>query len=259
MITNAKLLNTFTIDSRDGDIGHVKDFYFDDRYWAIRYLIVDTGTWLMDRQVLISPYALGSINVDVKKITVDLTKKQIEDSPSLETAKPVSRQFENDYYGYYGWPVYYGLPMMWSPYQYLERNPEKWVRPTSEGKTWDPHLRSVQAVNGYHIRATDGDIGHVVDFLIDDESWAIRYLVVTTRNWLPGKHLLIAIDWIDRISWHDSLVHVSLSRDAIRRSPEYLGTSLPSSAYEQALHAHYGRSGYWTTSGTKEIGASSKQ
>jgi hypothetical protein len=245
MISNAKSLNSFTLDSRDGDIGQVKDFYFDDRYWAIRYLIVDTGSWLIDRQVLISPYALGAIEMGVKKISVALTRKQIEGSPSLDTDKPVSRQFENDYYGYFGWPVYYGSPMMWGSNQYLERNPEKWNRPTNEGKTWDPHLRSMRAVRGYHIHATDGEIGHVVDFLVDDESWAIRYIVVATRNWWPGKHILIAIDWVDRVSWDDSQVFVTLTREAIQGSPEYLGTSLPSRDYEQALHAHYRRTGYW--------------
>jgi hypothetical protein len=246
MISNVKSLLSFTLDSRDGDIGQVKDFYFDDRYWAIRYLIVDTGTWLMDRQVLISPYALGAIEVEGKKIAVSLTRKQIEESPSLDTDKPVSRQFENDYYGYYGWPVYYGSPMMWGTVDHLERNPEKWIGPTGAVKTWDPHLRSMRTIRGYHIHATDGEIGHIVDFLIDDESWAIRYIVVTTRNWWPGKHILIAINWVDRVNWSDSQVFVSLTRESIQLSPEYLGTSLPSRDYEQALHEHYRRPGYWT-------------
>ena len=246
MIVNAKSLHAFTLDSRDGDIGQVKDFYFDDRYWAIRYLIADTGSWLMDRQVLISPYALGAIEKEAKKIAVDLTRTQIEGSPSLDTDKPVSRQYENDYYGYYGWPVYYGSPMMWGPYDYIEKNPEKWTRPAIAGKAWDPHLRSMRAVRGYHIHAADGEIGHIVDFLIDDQSWQIRYIVVTTRNWWPGKHILIAIDWVDRVDWSDSQVFVSLTRDAIQQSPEYLGTSLPSRDYEQALHTHYRRPGYWT-------------
>jgi hypothetical protein len=131
--------------------------------------------------------------------------------------------------------------MMWGAVANLDRNPENWTGSVNGEKSWDPHLRSTGAVRGYHIHAVDGEIGHIVDFLIEDESWAIRYIVVTTRNWWPGKHILIAIEWIDRVSWNESRIFVSLTRDEIRKSPEYLASTFPSKDYEQELHAHYHR------------------
>ena len=192
MLNKAKRLKGYKLDSLDGEIGKVKEFYFDDQHWAIRYLVADTGNWLTGRQVLISPYALVAVIEEEQHIAVDLTKKQIEDSPSLNSDKPVSRQFEDAYYGYYGWPVYWGGPLMWGSYSYpfIMRDREKWGESTQNEKTWDPHLRSTHDVSGHNIQAADGEIGHVDDFIIDDETWAIRYLIVDTGNW-----------WLEKRSW----------------------------------------------------------
>ena len=200
MLNKAKTLKGYKLHSLDGEIGKVKEFYFDDHHWTIRYLVADTGTWLMGRQVLISPYALVAVNKEEQHITVDLTKKQIEDSPSLNSDKPVSRQFEETYYGYYGWPVYWSGPYMWGYYPTIVRDREKWRKSNQGGKAWDPHLRSTDDVSGHHIQAADGEIGHVDDFIVDDETWAIRYLIVDTRNWWPGKKVLISPKWIERVS-----------------------------------------------------------
>ena len=113
MLNKAKTLTTYKLLSLDGEIGKVNEFYFDDHYWTIRYLIADTGNWLMGRQVLISPHALVTVNKEEQYIAINLTKKQIEDSPSLDTDKPVSLQFEEAYYGYYKWPTYWEGPYMW--------------------------------------------------------------------------------------------------------------------------------------------------
>jgi hypothetical protein len=233
------------LDSLDGEIGGVKEFYFDDRHWTIRYLVADTGTWLPARQVLISPYALVAINADKRQIEVDLTKKQIEDSPSLDTDKPVSRQFEENYYGYYGWPVYWAGPFSWGYERQVVRDREKWGAASKGQKAWNSHLRSTQAVSGYHIQAADGEIGHVEDFIIDDETWTIRYLRINTLNWWPGKKVLISPLWIQRVSWAESKVFVNLSREAIKKSPEYTEDFLLTRDYETALHQHYSRRGYW--------------
>ncbi|MGB9470216.1 MAG: hypothetical protein WBQ59_12785, partial [Candidatus Acidiferrum sp.] len=139
----------------------------------------------MGRQVLISPYALMAVRKEEQDIAIDLTKKQIEGSPSLESDKPVSRQFEEEYYGYYDWPGYWNGPYMWGTFPYIVRDPEKWKEPTEVEKAGDPHLRSTRAVTGYHIQAKDGEVGHVGDFIVDDETWAIRYLIVDTKNWWP--------------------------------------------------------------------------
>ena len=244
MLSKAATLTGYKLDSLDGEIGKVKEFYFDDRQWTIRYLVADTGNWLSDRQVLISPYALVAVNSGEQNIAINLTKKQIEDSPSLASDKPVSRQFEQGYYGYYGWPMYWGGPDRWGSYSNIVRDHEN--RLESQGqKAWDSNLRSTHAVCDYHIQANDGEIGHVEDFIIDDETWAIRYLVVGTRNWWPGKRVLVSPQWIERVSWNESKVFVNLDRETIKQSPEYSEESLLNRDYEIGLHRHYNRKGYW--------------
>jgi uncharacterized protein YrrD len=245
VLNKAKTLKGYKLDSLDGEIGNVKEFYFDDQHWAIRYLVADTGNWLTGRQVLISPYALVAVTKEEHHIAIDLTKKQIEDSPSWASDKPVSRQFEEAYYGYYGWPNYWGGPYMWGSYPYIVRDPEKWRESIQGEKGWDPHLRSTHDVTGHHIQATDGAIGHVEDFVIDDKTWAIRYLIINTQNWWPGKKVLISPLWIERVSWSEAKVFVNLTRESVKQSPEYTEESLPTRDYETALHRHYNRQGYW--------------
>jgi len=245
MLSTVKALNGYKLDSLDGEIGRVKEFYFDDRHWAIRYLVADTGNWLTGRQVLISPYALKSVTKSEKHLSVDLTKKQIENSPSLDSHKPVSRQFEEDYFGYYGWPTYWSGSSVWGNSTYLERDRTKWGESPKTAKAWDRHLRSTHEVTGYHLQALDGEIGHVEDFVIEDESWTIRYLIVGTKNWWPGKKILVSPQWIERVSWSDSKVFSNLSRETIKASPEYTEASLLTRDYEVGLHRHYDRKGYW--------------
>jgi uncharacterized protein YrrD len=245
MLSKAKTLTGYKLDSRDGEIGKVKEFYFDDRHWTIRYLVADTGNWLAGRQVLISPYALGVVSTEEQHVVVDLAKKQIEESPSLNSDKPVSRQFENTYYRYYGYPMYWTGAYMWGFSPYIVRDPEKWKTSTQDEKAWDPHLRSTYDVCGRHIQALDGEIGHIEDFIIDDETWAIRYLIVATHNWWPGKKALVSPQWIERVSWGERKVFVNLSRETIKQSPEYTGESLLTRDYEIGLHQHYDRPGYW--------------
>ena len=245
MLIKAKTLNGYKLDGLDGEIGKVREFYFDDRHWTIRYLVADTGSWLATRKVLISPYALNSVIQSDKDISVNLTKKQIEKSPSLESHKPVSQQFEDDYYGYYGWPTYWSGSSVWGYSTHLERDRNKWGQLSKGAKAWDRHLRSTHAVTGYHLQALDGEIGHVEDFIIDDENWTIRYLVVVTKNWWPGKKVLVSPMWIERMSWDESKVFTNLSRQTIKESPEYTEESLLTRDYEIALHHHYDRKGYW--------------
>ena len=244
MLIKAKTLTGYTLHSLDGEIGKVKEFYFDDQHWAIRYLVTDTGNWLLGRQVLISPYALLAVNKEKQQVAIDLTKKQIEGSPSLNTDKPVSRQFEESYYGYYGWSPYWNGPDIWGSHPLIVRDREEWKR-SNQGKPWDPHLRSAHDVSGHHIQATDGEIGHVEDFILDDETWGIRYLIVDTRNSWPGRKVLVSPRWIDRVSWNESKVFVNLSRETIERSPPYSEDALLTRDYETELHGHYNRVGYW--------------
>ncbi len=254
MFYTAKSLQNYQLQSLDGEIGKVKDFYFDDRHWAIRYLIAETGNWLTGKQVLISPYALTAVHSEDTIIDVNLTKKQMEDSPSLNTDKPVSRQYESDFFGYYGWPAYWTGSYMWGDTSYMVRDPEKWENTPREEKSWDTNLRSTNLVSGYHIHAEDGDIGHVEDFIIDEETWAIRYLIIDTSNWWTGKKVLISPLWIDSIDWSEGKVTVALSRETIRQSPEYREGMLLTREFEIATHQYYKRQEYWIGKPMEEDG-----
>ncbi len=245
MLNKAKTLAGYKLHSLDGDLGKVKEFFFDDHHWTIRYLVADTGNWLTGKQVLLSPYSLTALNEAEEYIAINLTKKQIEDSPSLDSDKPVSEQYEELYNGYYGWPMYWSGPSEWGSSSTIERNREPSRELNLGGKAWDRHLRSTSVVSGYDIQASDGEIGHVEDFIIDDKTWAIRYLVIDTHNWWPGKKVLIAPRWIERISWDQSKVFINLSRDTIKQSPEYSEASLVTRDYESGLYRHYKRQGYW--------------
>ena len=246
MFLQAGNLNGYKLGARDGEIGSVKEFYFDDQNWAVRYLVADTGDWLSGRQVLISPYALNPVDTAGKVIPVDLTKKQIEDSPSLDTDKPVSRQFEIEYYPYYGYSAYWGGPFLWGASAYPDRAQGGWAEAAASGeKAGDAHLRSTHDVSGQTIEASDGEIGHVEDFVIDDQSWSIRYLIVATRNWLPGTKVIISSEWVERIDWEGGKVQINLTRDAVQHAPGFSADALITRAYESSLHSHYNRRGYW--------------
>ena len=246
MLSKVKILNGYSIQNTEQEtIGKVKDIYFDDRHWTVRYLVANTGKWLTGRKVLISPYALVAVNADHKNIVADLTKKQIEESPSLDSDKPVSRQFEAAYHDYYGWPTYWYGPYSWGYYPYLKGDRAKWGQANPNEKAWDHHLRSCHEVTGYHIQAEDGEIGHVEDFIIDEETWAIRYFIVNTSNWWAGKKVLISPLWIHRVSWTERKVVIDLTRETIKLSPEFADQSLLTRNYETHLHKHYNRMGYW--------------
>jgi len=237
MLSKANTLKGYTLDSIDGEIGKVKEFYFDDQHWTIRYLVADTGNWLTDRQVLLSPYSLIAIKSEEQQISVDLTKNQIEHSPSLNSDKPVSRQFEEEYNEYYGWPMYWSGQYMWGYSPHIERDRDKWRASIEvQQASWDPHLRSTHDVSGHHIQATDGEMGYVEDFIIDDMTWAIRYLVINTWNWWPGKQVLVSPRWIERVSWNESKVFINLLRETIKLSPEYSTELLLTREDETKLH-----------------------
>jgi len=243
----AKDLIYYKMDASDGEIGKFEEFYFDDKFWTIRYLVVDTGNWITDRpdrRVLISPYAVRGINEEKKLVVTNLSKKQIKDSPSWNNKQPVSRQLEQTYYEYYGYPAYWNGPYTWGYYSYPAVREVQKAAHTE--KPWEYNLRATAAVSGYKIQAGNDEIGHVVDFIIDDKTWAIRYLIVDTQDFWPGKHVLVSPQWIERISWNESKVFVSLSADSIKQGPEYKKDSLITRDFETRLHSHYNRQGYWS-------------
>jgi hypothetical protein len=247
-ITNLK---GFAIQATDGDIGTAAEIYFDEQTWTVRYLTVGTSSWLGGRQVLISPFSITHVNWETRTVEVALTKQEVKSSPDIDTHQPVSRQHESAYLGAFGYPNYWAGPFMWGPAQYPMGFPVQAIdspehisnRAKRESK--DSHLRSTGGVSGYDIQAVDGEIGHVVSFVLDDETWAIRYIEVATRNWWPGKKVLLSPAWIQRVSWLSSKVYVAVSREAIQTAPEYVESSPITREYENLLYFHYGRPPYW--------------
>jgi sporulation protein YlmC with PRC-barrel domain len=245
MLRTASHLKGTSIAATDGEIGSVQDLYFDDGTWTIRYLVVDTGTWLPGRQVLISPRSVRLAPND-DRLPVALTKEQVENSPSIDADRPVDRQYEEEYSQYYGYPYYWSGPYRWGTTPYPGEGPLTEARAMSVmPPAGDPDLRSARNVMGYYIEATDGDIGHVEDFLVDDREWAIRYMIVDTRNWWPGKKVIVSPEWIKRVSWPDSRVYVGLSKQAVKDAPEYDPDRPMEREYEARLFRHHGRRTYW--------------
>lgn len=262
MLRNMNDLENYRIRATDGQIGHVKDFYFDDDAWVVRYFVVDAGSWLSSRKVLISPISVRHPDWLERTLPVSITQEQVRNSPDIDTDKPVSRQNEQEVLGYYGYPTYWGGVGLWGeglyPYAMApgfggygvdrlerEREMEAFLRDErARHRNDDPHLRSCNAVTGYHIQATDGDIGHVAGFLVDDDTWAIRYLVVDTSNWWLGHKVLIAPPWISGVHWSDQTVSVDLSRESVRNAPAYDANSAWTPDKEIDLLRHYGRQGY---------------
>lgn len=218
MLRSIKQLHGKALGTPDGDIGRVKDFYFDDQQWVVRYVIADTGSWLPGRLVLISPHAFGHFNEDSDRVCVNLTRQQIENSPPIALHKPVSRQYEEEYHLYYGWPSYWVGGGKWGVGGFPSSVPEP-VNEASFGNNLhyddDPHLRSTQALSGYHIQTREGTIGHVSDFMMDDQSWSICHLVVETGHWFSRKEIVISPQHIESISCKESELFVNVTKEAI--------------------------------------------
>jgi len=261
MLHNIKKLEKYKVSATDGEIGQVIDFYFDDDRWTVRYLIAETGTWLDSRKVLISPISLLKPDLSANVLNVSLTKEQVKNSPNIDTDKPVSRQNEEEYTNYYGYPSYWAGGALWGAGLYPmalapgyggygteqgARELEAYLSSERERRrNNDPHLRSCNEVTNYHIEATDGDIGHVAGFIVDDQTWAIRYLIVDTSNWWMGHQVLIAPHWITGVRWADHIVSVDVTREFIKQAPHYDKNTEFTRVQEDSLYRHHGRPGYW--------------
>ena len=220
---NIKELYGNKLAASDGDIGHIQDFYFDDQTWVIRYLVADTGSWLTGRQVLLSPHALGPWDAAAKTLHVNLSRQQIEKSPSIEAHKPVSRQYEIEYYNYYGWPAYWNGDAIWGPSLYpqiLPPSKDQLEAHLKHHHRAEKHLQSAHAVAGYQIQAVDGAIGTLRGFRVNDRSWVISDLMVEAGHWYAGKEILITPGKVERISYEESTVFVRLTKADVQRTAE---------------------------------------
>jgi len=255
MLNSIKHLSGAKVTATDGDIGQVKEAFFDDRSWAVRYLVVDTGNWLSGREVLISPYSVKQPMGGDKHIHLALTQRQVSSSPDVDTHQPVSRQHERELLRYYDYPEYWAGGALWGmgavPYPSppiqadAEREANRGMH-ERDFRAADMHLRSTAHVKGYDIQATDDSIGTVDDFIFDDQNWAIRYLVVDTSRWWEGGHkVLVGMQWADSIDWATQKVHVRLTRAQVKASPVFEDVSSIHREYETRLHSNYEREGYW--------------
>lgn len=227
MRKNIESLFGFGLRATDGEIGRVRDFYFDDASWTIRYLVVQTGSWLLGRKVLISFASVKKTSCEASAFSVDLNCEQVRNSPDIDTDKPVSRQHELELHQHYRLPVYWvnvpdidfgGIDSC--PITEMEENGDEDESPSS-GVGGNRHLRSAKQVRAYLIHAVDGEIGHVRDFVADLDNGIITHLIVDTGNLLSGRKVLLGTDKIQNIDWLDSEVYVSVSRKDIIDSPEF--------------------------------------
>lgn len=247
MLRSVKDLRGYVLNAQDGEIGKCSDFLFDDKHWGVRYLVADTMKWLPGRKVLISPISIGDADGLSRRLSVGLTKAQIKDSPPLDSDAPVSRQYEIAFNKYHDWANYWGGSSVWGTHLHPRMLKRPAESPTTPDITDDsPHLRSTQEVKGYHIQAMDTDIGHVEDFIVDQDTWIIRYLIIDTKNWLPAsKKVLVAPNWVDLVDWKRRKVVMDLTSDQIENSPEYDPALPVNREYELRLYDFYGRPYYW--------------
>jgi len=249
MLHSLQHLIGFDLQATDEALGSVDDFFFDDVHWTVRYIVVDTGHWLSERLVLISPVAVHAIDRENKSLRVTLTAQQVEDSPPIDVNKPIERHREHKLVSHFAWPAYWAddLP---TGRGFSEAASLGSTQPTeTEGAEAvlgpqhgiDPHLRSVRGVTGYQIHTTDGNVGFIEDILVDVETWKIRYVVVDTRRFLPGKRVLIAAQWINDVDWSARSIGVDVREQLVKDAPEYDPDQPVDRAFEQRLHAHYGR------------------
>lgn len=244
MLHNVNRLKKFTLHATDGDIGRVKDVYFDDEQWVVRYLVVETGGWLTGRQVLLSPMSFGHLDWKGKSLHTNLTRAQIENSPGINAHIPISRQQEIEYVRHFGYPYYWTGPYAWGKQvqpsvldevDKLDKGPdrEQARQEYESARQEDSHLRSCDDVHGYAIAALDGKLGHIVDFLFDEEDWSIQYLVADPRNLWPSKHVLIMPQRIENVDWASKSVVTNLTREEIENGPEYDPDNPPPSPAHQ--------------------------
>ena len=236
MLRSLMTLLDYTVHEKDGDMGHVHDFFFDDTTWTIRYLVVQTGGWLNRRRVLISPIALGHPDWNRRQFPVNLTREQVRKSPDVDTEKPVYRQQEIAMNAYYGWPHYWTLePILVAPAIVQQQPKEK-----PEG---DPHLRSTREVAAYRVSAQGAELGQVVDFIAEEKSWTIRHLVLETGKALHHKKVLLPVERIESLNWPHKEAISSIDRDFLAGAPAFDPSQPVNREHEIRVYDYYGRPG----------------
>jgi hypothetical protein len=251
MLRSTEQLHGFTALATDGETGRVEAFLFDTATWLVRYLVARTGSLLMGRLVLITPGALGAIDSVGRTLAVALTCAQVEHAPEVDAERPDAPPQGIGLARYYGQSAMWGAPGVYSAGTYPEAlggaapSPMEEPLPPADTEAGAPGLRNTRLAVHTHVSALDGELGHVADFVVDDAAWVIRYVVVDTGTWRPGRQALIAPEWIRNAGWSGGSVPVDLACAAVRQGPEYDPSRALSREDEEALYRHHGRRGYW--------------
>lgn len=241
MLWSLERLRDFTLRATDGEIGSVRDVLVDEAGWTVRYLVVGTGSWLFGRRVVLGTEVLGAPTGDARTIPVALARSRIEAAPDAGDAPSFGRRFEARLRDHYGWPAYWGSGMA-DVVAVPSALPDA-VRVADE-TTDGPMLHSVRDVEGFTIAARDGDVGTVADALIGDD-WRLRYWIVDTGTWLPGRRVALAAGWIGGVDWIGRALDADVTRAQVEGSPGVRVDDGLSRADEEALHGWYGRTPYW--------------
>jgi hypothetical protein len=232
MSSTARQLCGFAVRARDGGGGRVHDLYFDDQDWSVRFVVVGVGRWPFDRRVLISPPELREPDEGEEVLPVALSRAQLGECPEAHVQRTVSAMRRKERSAHReGLPVWLWRPPFGAcpvpPFALLPMDDEggegDWggTRLRVDGDERDVHLRSVSEVIGYHIQAKDGEIGHVEDFVLCDEDWLIKYLLVDTRNWWGGRKVVVEPQWVEEFKCGESKVYLKLARGGVEGIPEY--------------------------------------
>ena len=241
------LLKRFELGAHDGTIGTCSDFLFEDLSWVIRYLVADTRKWLPGRKVLISPISIGTVDIVSRTVHIGLSKEQIKNSPPLDSDAPVSRKYEIFFNRYNDWSDYWGGSDLWGEDAYPRTlKSRKELLDIEQSVEHRSNLRSIKEVTGYRIHARDGGIGHIDDFLVDQDRWLIRYLVVDTRNWIPGsQRVIVNPNWVESVDWAERSVSIKMTKEQIESSPAYNRSKAIHRDYEKSIFDHYEFPYYW--------------
>lgn len=216
-------LTGYTIKARNGELGKVAEFYFDDETWIIRYMVVETGNWLFNRKVLIPHKALGSVDWDEGIFHVNLTMKQVSDSPDIDSKMTISRAQEIELYSHYSYSNYWGEPFYTESASAMVANSipsaEAVQMPKKQKK--DSHLCSSEKIKGFQIQTHEGMAGLVADFIVDDVTWMLNFMVISRHNRSQDENMLISPKWIEEIDWIESKVSVNISKETIEQGPGF--------------------------------------
>lgn len=218
MLQTIKAVTECAVSATDGPVGQVCGAFFDDEAWVVRYLVVETGSKRRRRRILIPPIALDHPRWSERLLPVSISKRQILRSPDAKARKPVSREHALHCLDYYAG---LGYPESAAEHQRLRTPGVGDAVAGAAAPADDSRLRSTADVLACRLDAADGAIGQVLGLLVDEKSWAIRFMIVHTGAWWGGHQVLIAPESIDDVNWHDSHVVLDLERQQVKASPTY--------------------------------------